>query len=103
MILEKIINSISWILKILGGAFLVYSYGKFQQKKSDKSKASTMVLDDIISAEKISNDVDNISNDEVNHRLQKFIKRGDKRKTTEFLLPRRRPNSSNKIDNESGH
>lgn len=63
------------ILTFLTGVFF---YGRSSGRNSEKTKADSVLLDDIITTKKIDHDVANLGNDEVSNRLRKFSRRSEK-------------------------
>ena len=66
------------ILATIGAILGVFFYGNRQGHNSEKSKSDAMLLDDIITAKKIDNDVNNLDSDSVNIRLFKFSRKNKK-------------------------
>lgn len=75
----KISNIISFFssffreaLYLVGLIFGVFLYANRQAKRSERSKAASMLLDDVIAAKKSDSAIDSLTNSEVDSRLHKF-------------------------------
>lgn len=68
-------NIIYLILTILGAFFGFYKKGKSAGKEDMEAKINKKLLKEIENADKINNEVDSLSDSELDARLRKFTKR----------------------------
>lgn len=66
-------NLLTKILAIF--SIFSYFYAKFQGRKSEKTKRESMLLDDVITAQKIDNGVDDLSDVELDSKLRVFARK----------------------------
>lgn len=59
--------------------FIGTAYAKYQGRKNEKSKIDSMLLDDVITAKKSDNDIDNLTDIERSKRMLFFSREERKR------------------------